>query len=365
MTADRHRPHALAPAPNTARVALVYKNFGAVKGLSHIGLGVAALNTMRTLRTLGYDVQVWPASTVKDVEARLALEQEDAHRQGRHPISHVVIAAPWIQTLALQALLGNHPDVQFAVVSHSNVGFLQADPDGIRLLREGMDLSLGTHNFIVAGNCNKFVRAWTTMYGRGMQHLPNLYDCSTIKPVGLRPPWHPGGTLRLGVFGAVRPLKNMVTAAAACIELAASMRADVEIWVSSGRNEGGAVVPRAIEQLTARVPGVTLREAGWRSWPEFRTLVARMHALVNVSYTESFCMVAADGIAEGVASSVSGALDWCPSSWYANNDDATEVAAVTRRLLGDPRAVDEGQAALRAYVAAGAREWCAYLGGER
>ena len=360
----RLRPHALAPSPQTARVLLTYRNFAAKKGISHVGLGIAALCNASTLRSLGYWVEVVPATTVHDIENHLSKAQADAHRDGLQPVSHVVISAPWIQTPDLAALLMRHPDVAFAVVSHSTCGFLAADPNGIRLLRDASDLQLSHHNFRVAGNSTRFCDAWQHMYGRPALWLPNLYDVSTIKNVGHRQPYHPGQPLRLGVFGATRPLKNMVTAVAACLELAGHGRQDVEIYTSTGREEGGGGVRGAIQQLTQGVPGVKVIDVGWRSWPQFRAVVARMHCLVSPSYTESFLMCCADGVAEGVASVCSEAVDWVPADWQANIDDVGDVARVIRRHVHDVHAVDDGQRALRKYVEHGGREWRRYLGGE-
>ncbi len=359
---SRQQPHVVAPSKKTARVAMVYKNLAAAKGVSHIGLGVAALNTVRSLRADGYWADVVPANTADDIHEHLAISRADATNWSEHPISHVVISAPWVATADLQKLLFDWPDVHFSVVSHSNVGFLQADPGGIQRLREGLDLSLAHHNFTVAGNCEKFATAFSSMYGRDVAWLPNLYDVSTIRAVGQRVPWQPGAPLRIGVFGAVRPLKNMLTAAAACAELATSLRADVEVWTNAGRNEGGATVPDAIRQLLQNLPHVTVKQAGWATWPAFRSTVARMNVLINASYTESFNMVTADGIAEGVASAVGEAIDWVPRDWVANADDVSDVARVARRLVTDVRAVDEGQAALRSYVSRGLATWRTFLG---
>jgi hypothetical protein len=51
------------------------------------------------------------------------------------PLSHLVISAPWIPTTNLASLTSPNPDLEIAVVSHSNIGFLQADPGAIELLR--------------------------------------------------------------------------------------------------------------------------------------------------------------------------------------------------------------------------------------
>jgi hypothetical protein len=199
------------------------------------------------------------------------------------------------------------------------------------------------------------------MYGRPVQYLPNLYDVSTIKPVGQRPPWS-GCPLRVGVFGATRPLKNLVSAVAACVELSAMLKVDVEIWRNTGRTEGGGSVPGAIQQLVSGLKSVKIVDAGWSSWPQFRATIGTMHLLISPSYTESFNMVTADGAAEGVASVVSEAIDWAPEDWIANVDDVNAIARVGRRLITDPHAVNEGQVALRGYVATGLHSWLAYLG---
>jgi hypothetical protein len=156
----------------------------------------------------------------------------------------------------------------------------------------------------------------------------------------------------------------MVSAVAACIELGASLRTDVEIHMNVGRNEGGGTTRTAIDQLVARLPHCRLVEVGWQSWPEFRTHVSRMHLLFSPSYTESFNNVTADGIAEGVASVVSDAIDWAPSDWVATADDVSMLARTGRRLLHDAHAVNDGQRALKHYVHRGLRAWHTYLGSD-
>jgi hypothetical protein len=86
-----------------------------------------------------------------------------------------------------------------------------------------------------------------------------------------------------------------------------------------------------------------------------------MHLLLQPSYTESFNMVTADGVAEGVPSVVSNAIDWAPEHWKANVDDVLDIARVGRSLLYDPRAAHDGIKALEAYVADGVRSYRKYF----
>ena len=57
-------------------------------------------------------------------------------------------------------------------------------------------------------------------------------------------------------------------------------------------------------------------------------------------------MVTADGIAEGVPSVVSMAIDWAPEHWKADVDDVLDIARAGRQLLNDGRATADGWKAL-------------------
>lgn len=324
------------------RVILAYKNFAANRNISHIGLGVAAINTAKVLQRDGINTEVWPILSASDLTARLAAS----------PADQVIISAPWIATAQLQELCISFPGTTFAVNCHSNVGFLQADRNGVRLLREAMELEMGTANFHLAGNCTRFCEWVRQAFSAPCAYLPNLYfleeSCTFPERVSA------GGTLRVGIFGATRPLKNLMTAAGAALEISRNLRVPLELWMSAGRAEGGGEsVMAAVQEMLSDLPQVKVVQNGWQPWPKFRRVVAHMHLLLQPSYTESFNMVTADGIAEGVPSVVSGAIDWAPEHWKADVDDALDIARIGRQLLRDPRAAAEGRAALDRFNAHG------------
>lgn len=106
----------------------------------------------------------------------------------------------------------------------------------------------------------------------------------------------------------------------------------------------------AVREMLAGMPNVSLMLNGWQPWPKFRKIVGHMHLLLQPSYTESFNMVTADGVAEGVPSVVSEAIDWAPQHWKADVDDVRDIARVGRHLLADTHAAREGWRALTDYV---------------
>ncbi len=336
-----------------ASVLIIYKNFAANHNVSHIGLGVAAMNNQKVLRSLGLKVDVLPCVSVVDLARSLA----------QTPRTHVIVSAPWIQTNDLAQLAMKYGETYFAENCHSNVGFLQADPNGVRLFREAINLGIGTHNFHVAGNSKRFVEWVHASFGADCAYLPNCYYLDSHTPMEHCWQQQPGVPLRVGVFGAPRPLKNMVSAAAAALQVSRELRRPLEFWISSGRLESGSpTVLKAITELLSGLPGVSLHYNGWSSWPDFRRLLAQMHLLLQPSYTESFNMVTADGIAMGVPSVVSDAIDWVPGSWIAHGDEVTDIAETAIRLLHDRHAVRDGYAALVKHNITGARSWARELG---
>jgi hypothetical protein len=332
-----------------SKLILAYKNFAASKNISHIGLGVSALNTSKVLARHGIDSEVWPVVQASDLAARL--------RQS--PATHVVISAPWIPSVDLLGLLAAFPATIFAVNCHSNVGFLQADTNGVKLMREDMEMEMGSSRFHVAGNSLNFCRWMNAAFSAPCAWLPNLYY---LEGPPQPTPIFSGGTLRIGAFGATRPLKNFMSAAGASLTIARGLKATLELWVSAGRVEGGGdIVLKSMRAMLDGMAGVNLIYSGWQSWPKFRQVVGHMHLLLQPSYTESFNMVTADGIAEGVASVVSNAIDWAPEHWKAKCDDVLDIARVGRGLLSDSRSASDGYVALSAHNKQGTASWLQFL----
>src|SRR5580704_3718728 len=153
-------------------VVLAYRNFAANRAISHIGLGVTALNAAKSIRAEGIEASVWPVTSAADLTNQLR----------NSPATHVIVSAPWIATGDLARLCADFPDTQFSVNCHSNLGFLQADPSAMRLLREGIDLERCTWNFHVAANCYRLSRWVEAAYSAPCQHLPNMYFLDGIEP---------------------------------------------------------------------------------------------------------------------------------------------------------------------------------------
>lgn len=332
------------------RVLLTYKNFAIQRGLSHIGLGVSSLNTAKVLKRQGITVTVQPVNTATEIAS--AVKQYNP--------THCVIAAPWLAVTEMAWLVRQFTAVEFIINLHSNVGFLAADTNGVALTRQYIDLEQANLNFRISANSRKGTLWIRTAFQCPCLWLPNLYavDSSAISH---RPLWN-GGVLNIGAFGATRPLKNLMSAAGAALALTNQLKAQTQFWISGGRPDGGMNVVASIKALLAGLTNITIKEVNWTSWPQFRDIVRTMHVMLQVSYTESFNMVTADGVVEGVASVVSDAIDWPPSWWQASVDETLEIARIARQLLSDPDAASDGLVALEQHTKDGFEDgWCQLL----
>lgn len=332
------------------RLALVFKDFAAWLHSSCVGLNVAGYTTAAVLCEHGVETDVFPVRNNVDVVHAIDRYNE-THAES---LTHVVISAPWLSVYDLRHLVEHFKQIEFAVLCHSNVGFLQADPQGVLLLRRYQELAESVPNLKIGGNCAPFVAWFEAAYGKRTVLLPNLYPIP--KRLQHRS-WRGSGPLKIGAFGAVRPYKNFMTAAAAAIVIQRALGLPTEFHMSTG-GECGTV--DAIEQMYSGLDGMRLVKHPWQTWDGFIRIVAEMDLLLQPSYTESFNLITADGISVGVPSVVSSSIRWAPDEWKADSDDAADVARVGLKLLGDG-GCGPGLAALRKHNEHGLYHWRAYL----
>ncbi len=340
------------PKSTRPHLALVFKDFAAWLRTSCVGLNVAGYTTAKALREAGVDVSVFPVR--HNVDLVLAIDKyNETHDE---PLTHIVISAPWLSEHDLKSLIEHWPNVQFVILSHSNVGFLQADPGGTALLRRYAALSETHSNITVGGNSKRFADWFASAYDKEAVWLPNIYPFTqrAAKPVFESP-------IKIGAFGAVRPEKNFMTAAAAVVLLQKMLDAPVELHMSAGgEGDQGRTAP-AVEQLFSGIPGLTLVRHNWEPWDSFIKVVSAMDLLFQLSYTESFNMVTADGISVGVPSVVSSAIAWAPESWKVDSDNVLDAAQRGLMLLTNKRARDAGSAALAKHNKKAASAWLRWL----
>ena len=360
-TAVSRRPHHVAPSLASVRVILACEQMGDPRpGGSEAGLDVIGNCTARVLRRNGVHAEVWKVRNGLDLLQRL--EAESWHQcYGQRAITHVVVNNPrFVPPGEFAEMASKFVDIEFIQLNHSGLAYLGIDDWGVWNIKEIMDLETALHNVRVAANNPRFQNWMNGNFGVRCLLLPNLYDVDGFRnPVVARKDYDP---LRIGSFGAGRPWKNQLIAAEAAMTMARRLGVNLELYINSGHWDADGPATAARVQLLLGVPWAKLIQIGWQAWPKFRRVVGSMDILLSPSFDETFLVVCADGIAEGVPSVVSGAVEWAPRSWQAEPWDQSSVSSVGLGLLhARVAAVHDGRQALTAYVDAGVALWLNYL----
>ena len=327
--------------------------------VSHTGLHISSMNTAKVLFNSGIDVQVRPIvggtypvrPNLKGVLLKDLIKQFNP--------THVVTCAFWMPVSDMKLVCSQNPNVKFAVNCHSNIAFLQVEPNGLKMLKDYIDLEMISLNFFVSGNCQDFVNAINGSWRAPCQYLPNLYYIDQHTPTNQN--LFCGGTLRIGEFGALRAFKNHAVAAWAALGIAGALNTNLEFYVNTRDDGGGKRILVALHAILDNLPYAKLIEIPWQAWPDHRRLVRNMHLLIQPSFTESFLLVAADAITEGVPVVGSNVIEWLPKHWQADPDDVEDVVRVGLQLLNDRRAQQQGIRALQRNNETGVSAWKEYL----
>jgi hypothetical protein len=352
------RPHAMAPTLGSVSVILVVQSKPSPVTGSGMGLSITSLMTARTLRRAGVDCHVWNLPDAEAIKLRL---QSYAWATQR-PITHVVINTPgFVGPLDFAALGVEWPDINFVMLNHTGLAYLSIDNDGWRNIEWDLSLQISTDNIFVAGNNPRFAASILAQDGISALWLPNLYDVTTFRP--LRMPRTAYSPLRIGSFAEGRPWKNQLVAAQAALAIARDLDADLELYVNEDRWPQTHSLSEARSQLFENRPTAKLIEVPWQGWALFLRTVEAMDLLLYASFDEAFGMVPGDGIAVGVPSVTSGALEWSPHTWQAPNVwDPASLSTIGLSLLHNRiSAVQAGRDALVSYVKMGTQRWIEFL----
>jgi hypothetical protein len=337
---------------NSVKVAIAYRSTRDSTS-SHQGLGVCAVNTMKTLIQHHIKATMIPVISSQEIDDFIVKNPD---------VTHLVIQAPWVPLIELQTLAFNHQNVQFSVTCHSNVGFLQTEPEAITKMIDLLGLEQSSHNVHAAGNSVEFCNWIKDSYQSMCTYLPNLYYLDEMA-LTQRPLWD-GGVLRIGIFGAPRAQKNVMTGVAGAIGIAQSLKAHTEIWLNSNRDErDGKTIREAAKRAIERNPFCVYKEFAWAPWPAFRRFIGSMNLLIQASHTESFNQVTADGVATGVPTVTSRAIRWVPDYWKADSDSAGDITIKGITLLKHANASRDGLMNLHDHNRLGIMAWKRYLSG--
>lgn len=298
---------------------------------SYGGLYHSALFVVQMLRAAGLEAKLVQVKDNNDID------REVTHCKP----THVIIEALWVVPEKFAVLIHLHSKVKWIIRCHSEIPFLSLEGIAMSWIVKYLafpQVSVSSNSAYGTRDFRAIARiaypSWThpELEDR-IPYLPNYYP--VIVPSGHKRPDH---TLDIGCFGALRPLKNQLSQALAALEFARSEGRPLNFHVNSRCEQGATNVLENIRALFAS-SGQKLIEHTWQTRSEFLHLVSQTDIGMQVSFSETFDITAADTVSLGVPLVTSNEVTWSDPSSQAS---PTNVASIVAKL-GDVTGVKSNQ----------------------
>jgi hypothetical protein len=250
----------------------------------------------------------------------------------------VIIEAYWVVPEKFDVLNKLHPNVKWIIRNHSNTPFLVNEGIAFNWTLEYVK----RENVWVSSNHyysqQEFVNLLKVVYDTKVTkkfnktvYLPNFYPIPDEINYFT---YEDRSSIDIGCFGAIRPLKNQMIQAIAAIEWCRRNGKFLRFHINGGRIEGnGDPIIKNIRALFSTIQNAQLVEHPWLPRDAFLNLVSTMDLGMQVSYTETFNIVAADFFSQGVPMVVSSEIEWVDSRLHANPNSVDDIVAVIDKAL--------------------------------
>ena len=243
----------------------------------------------------------------------------------------VIIEALWVTPSKFSVLTQLHKDVTWIIRLHSEMPFLANE--GIAL--DWIGDYAGFNNVVIAANAPRaledvrfFVKQKYNLSDNIVKdkvvYLPNFYP-QDFKNKTLD---KSKDTIDVACFGAIRPLKNHIVQALAAVKFADKINKKLRFHINSGRIEmnGGPIVHN-LQSLFIHLnkAGHELVNHEWTPREEFLELCGLMDIGMQSSFSETFNIVAADLISQGVPVVGSSEIPWINNLFCGKPVETNEI----------------------------------------
>lgn len=244
--------------------------------------------------------------------------------------SHVIIEALWLVPEKFHQLLPLHPTVKWIIRNHSDTPFLSNEGIGIQWMLEYLNY---IPNVYISNNLKQTNIDFAALAEHGniltkrearkqIVYLPNYYPLSKVNVSKKKHSEY----IDIGCFGAIRPLKNPLLQAVASIKFAAKIGKKLRYHINGGRIEsGGDSTLKSLRTLFQKIPSAQLIEHEWMPHGDFVKLCATMDIGLQVSFSETFNIVAADLVQAGTPIVTSDEVFWISKSFHADTNSAKDI----------------------------------------
>jgi len=272
----------------------------------------------------------------KGISAK-AIVVQDANSIDREVTSfdptHVVIEAIWVTVRKFRELLSlNRHQCRYWVVRiHSKIPFLANEGVALSWLNDYFVLSREFQNFIVAPNSKEVADDLRDVIHLNTIYLPNIYLPTFSKSQKYKKCLKKSAKfIDVGCFGAIRPMKNQLIQAVAAIKFAEKLGKTLRFHINVGRQEqkGDQVYKNLRALFNEKLRRHKLIEHPWASHDDFISIIKQVDIGMQVSLSETFNIVTADLVNNGIPVVGSPEIDWLPYIFKVNPSSSTHIEFV-------------------------------------
>lgn len=272
---------------NTKKVLFILKKRQIYSGTSYSTTSSGLFNSANFVNEMllknGVDTKIVEVVDNNEIDKHVTKNKPDI----------VIIEAIWVVPSKFEILQKLHPNVQWIIRLHSELPFLANEGVAIAWLKEYTKYS----NVSISSNSKYFINSMSPLLGK-IDYLPNYYPITA--PIKKIKKSKNSKIISIGLFGAIRPLKNALTQAVAAMLYANERNKVLHLHINTSRIEqDGQNNLKNIKALFKDTPH-QLVEHGWLTHSEFITLVSRMDIGLQVSLSETYNIVAADFVNQEV-----------------------------------------------------------------
>jgi len=273
-----------------------------------------------------------------EADIKVAIDNNCIDRMVRnYNPTHVIIEALWVVPSKFAVLCKLHPNVRWIIRLHSEMPFMAGEGMAMDWLGDYVsydNIDIGINAPRMLNEVRTFIgtaKGWDkTITENRIFYLPNYYpqDYKT-KEFNYNKEF-----IDIACFGAIRPLKNHMVQAVAALKFANKLDKKLHFHINAGRVEmqGSPVLNNLkgfFQHLHNQGHQMILHE--WCPREEFLQLCSYMDIGMQCNFSETFNIVSADLISQGVPVLGCSEIPWA-SNWFnadpTNSDDICSKLAL-------------------------------------
>jgi hypothetical protein len=241
--------------------------------------------------------------------------------------AYVIIHALWVIPSKIKTLIEKYKETKWIIRIHSQLPFIANEGIAFDWINKLNDLSSCYENILISGNNKVFSEDLNKLNVKNV-YLPNIYHPSDELP-DVKYIKRDDGYIDIGCFGALRPMKNHLIQAVAAIDFANKNKKKLKFHINGDRIEQHGDQPLKNIRAVFENSYHELIEHEWMTHLEFISLIKTMDIGMQVSFSESFNIVAADFVNNKIPIVVSDEINWLP---YFTKAKTTSTHSITRKL---------------------------------